>query len=1069
MVSDSAAHFPLSPMQQGLLFHGVHASQRGRDIEQVVITLPETPDPAALEAAWALAVERHAILRTAFHWSGTEGPRQEVRTTARIEWKREDWRGLSPEGWLEALETYLAADRERGFRVEEAPLTRLALFQTGRGECRLVWTYHHLLLDARAMGLLLGEVFSSYEALCAGRAPELPAVYPYGAYLDWLQARPALAAKAFWSGNLRGFRAPTPLPAAGGEALSAEAAAALAPGSRQLVLPESFTAEARALARDLGVTLNNLVQGAWALLLGRHGGVDEVVFGAVRACRHLPVEGIAGMVGPTLNTVPLRVPLPPGQAVKDWLRGLREAWVALRPHETIPLADIQGWSELAPGAALFSTLFNFQDPGWDEALQARGGAWAARSFEIRSQPGYPLALDACGGARLRIALLYDRTRFDDATIARLLGHLETLLKGLVSGPERRLEEIPMLKPEERHWLLHGWNDTAAAFPEEATVARMFDQQVSITPAAPAVTAGGTTLSYAELDRLAERLARRILAAGAGRGSLVAVCAERGVAFVAALLAAWKTGAAYVPLDPAHPPARIAGILDEAGCAALLTSRDLAKRIAPGGTAVICLEEDPAAEEMPQVDASLLPAPEDRAYVIYTSGSTGRPKGVAITHHGLANLVMWHRQAYDVTAADRATQLASPAFDAAGWEIWPYLAAGASVHVPDEETRLSPARLVRWLHEQAITLCFLPTPLAEAALAETWPRTTSLRAVLTGGDRLLRRPGPDFPSVLVNHYGPTECTVVATFGEVAPAGPRRGTPSIGRPIANTRVHVLDRSFQPVPLGAAGELFIGGVGLAEGYLNQPGLTAEKFIADPFDSTPGARLYRTGDQVRRLEDGSLDFIGRIDDQVKIRGQRIEPGEIEAVLAEHPALAQAAVVAQELPGGTGLVAFCVAANPPPDAGELRAFLQRRLPDAMIPAAFVLRDELPLTSNGKIDRRLLAAMDAGAAALRPAGTPPETPAELALARIWRELLARPQVDREDSFFELGGHSLLAMQLIARVRAQFGVELPLPVLFERPTLAGLAAEIGGAKPARSGLAARIRRRNRPLSAVPNEV
>ncbi len=1054
-------------MQQGLLFHRVHASRRGRDVEQVLISLPEELDVGALQAAWTLAVERHAILRTAFHWSGTEGPRQEVHRAAPPKWKRADWRGLSPDRQLAAMEDHLASDRDRGFRPEIPPLLRLALFQTGENEHRLVFTYHHLLLDARAMSVLLGEVFAAYEALRDGRDPERPPAYPYRAYIDWLQARPGLAAMAFWRENLRGFREPTPLPVAGGEPLSADAAAILPPGERGLVLPAAFLEECRAFVRDLDVTLNTLLQGAWALLLGRHGGVDEAVFGAVRACRHLPVEGIATLVGPTINTVPMRVALPPDRTVREWLRGLREAWLALRPHETTALPDIQGWSELERGAPLFSTLFSFQDPGWDTALRNRGGEWAARELENRSQPGCPLALDVAAGARLRIKLLYDRSRYDDATIARLLGHFQTLLEGLVAGADRRLEEISLLGPEERRQLLHEWNDAAAAFPEDATVPGMFAQQAATTPAALAVRAGGVSLSYGELEDRAERLAWRIHAAGTGGGSLVAVCLERGVGFVTALLAVWKAGAAYVPLDPAHPPGRIAAILRESGCAAMLTSRRIADLVGCDGITVVCIDDSAGPTETPRLDSPTMPAPEDRAYVIHTSGSTGRPKGVAIPHRGLANLVQWHRRTYSVTPADRATQLASPAFDAAGWEIWPYLAAGASVHVPDEETRLAPDRLVRWLHEQAITLCFLPTPLAEAALAETWPRTTSVRAVLTGGDRLHRRPARDFPTVLANHYGPTECSVVATCGVVAPDGPARA-PSIGRPIANTRAHVLDQALQPAPVGVAGELFIGGAGLADGYLNQPALTAEKFIADPFDPTPGARLYRTGDLVRRMEDGTLDFIGRIDEQVKIRGHRIEPGEIESVLTEHPALALAAVVGRAFSGGPLLVAFCVARGAPPSAGELRGFLQQRLPEAMIPATFLFREELPLTSNGKIDRRLLASLAPGPDPRPPEGAPPETPSELALARIWCELLARPRVGREDSFFELGGHSLLAMQLIARARAELGVELPLAALFERPTLAALAAAADEAKPARTGPATRIRRRNRPAAVVLDE-
>ncbi len=494
------------------------------------------------------------------------------------------------------------------------------------------------------------------------------------------------------------------------------------------------------------------------------------------------------------------------------------------------------------------------------------------------------------------------------------------------------------------------------------------------------------------------------------------------------LAVLKAGGAYLPLDPSYPRERLELLLEDAGVDVLLAGPG----VEPPVARLVRLDGAPAG-------AAGLPGPgEDDprrlAYVVYTSGSTGQPKGVAVPHGGLANLVAWHRRAYGLTAADRATLIASPGFDAAVWEIWPALAAGASLHVPDEETRSAPERLLAWLAAERITVCFLPTPLAEAVLALAPPPGLALRELLTGGDRLRSSPPAGLPFRLVNHYGPTESSVVATAGAVAPGG--AAPPSLGGPIANTRVYLLDRGLLPVPAGVPGELCLGGAGLARGYLGRPDLTAERFVPDPFADPAGSRLYRTGD-LMRWADGGLEFLGRIDRQVKVRGARVEPGEIEAALLALPGVREAVVTLRDdLPGGPGLAAYVVGDGVA--AGELRRALRSRLPEAMVPAAFVALAALPLTSHGKLDRAALPAPEAETGEGRP--RPPLTALEEVVAGIWADVLSLPveAVGAQDGFFDLGGHSLVATRVTARLREAFGVELPLRTLFERPTLAATA-------------------------------
>ena len=587
------------------------------------------------------------------------------------------------------------------------------------------------------------------------------------------------------------------------------------------------------------------------------------------------------------------------------------------------------------------------------------------------------------------------------------------------------------------------NQAAGPMTSDVTVPDLVTAQAAATPAAVAVAAEMEALTYAELDARADRLARRLRMAGVAPDVPAATVLPRSAALAVATLAIMKAGGAYVPLDPSSPQDRLAFMLRDAKPAVVVTESRLVPDLPRGESRVITI--DALADAAESGDSQPLPrvGPQNLAYIIYTSGSTGRPKGVEIMHGSLTNLVCWHRDAFAITPSDRATLYASPGFDAAVWELWPYLTAGASLHAMDEGTRLDAEALRDWLIKQAITISFVPTPLAERLMALEWPEHTSLRTLLTGADTLHAYPSPRLPFEVVNNYGPTECAVVATSGVVRAAEWSERLPAIGRPIANVQIHLLDEAMHPVPIGSPGEIYIGGAGVARGYLNRAELTAQKFVRDPFQPDPNARLYRTGDLGRQLPDGQIAFLGRIDGQVKIRGYRIETDEIAAVLNTHPAVQASVVIAREdTPGERRLVAYVVpGVDADPTHAELIATLAAALPDYMIPATFVLLDDLPVTASGKVDRDALPAPDADNTLREQTFVAPRTVVEEQLAAILAGLLSLDRVGVNENFFLLGGHSLLAAQVVSRVREMFDVDLQLRTLFASPTVEALAAEI----------------------------
>ncbi len=582
-----------------------------------------------------------------------------------------------------------------------------------------------------------------------------------------------------------------------------------------------------------------------------------------------------------------------------------------------------------------------------------------------------------------------------------------------------------------------------SFPRNRSVSELVAAQAAATPSAIALMARGQVITYGELDKRANQLANYLINLGVGRETVVGLCLDRSPESVMCALGVLKAGGAYLPLDPAYPAERLLFMLNDAQPRVLITRTELAGRLSEGPWKVVSVDGNREIENYSTDSPTSHSAPDQLAYVIYTSGSTGRPKGVEITHESLLNLVSWHRREFEVTRHDRASHLCGVAFDGSVWEVWPYLTEGASLYLPDEVTRISPELLCDWLVANGITISFLPTALAERVMTLEWPTETALRILLTGADTLHRYPTGNLPFELVNNYGPTECAVVATSGRVQTGASGNGLPTIGRPIDNTQVYILDEDLRQVPRGTSGELYVGGFGVGRGYLNRPELTAEKFIPDPFSAKPGARLYRTGDMARYLDDGEIAYLGRIDEQIKILGHRIEPSEIEAMLDRHPAIASSVVVARGAAcDERRLAAYLVMNNETtPAAADLRGFLQGALPEYMVPSVFVELPAMPLTANGKVDRAALPEPNAENTLRDEGFIRPRSPIEQRLAETLCSLLNLNEVSVSDNFFLLGGHSLLGTQLIVKIRGTFGVDLALRTLFDAPTIAQLSAEI----------------------------
>ncbi len=1051
--------YPLSPMQQGMLFHSLYAPESGVYFEQSNWTIRGDLNVPAFERAWQRVLNRHSAMRTGFVWEELDEPLQIVYRRVELPLEKQDWRRLSDAQQEAQLAAFIQSERERGFNLAKAPLIRLALLSTADDVHQFVWSHHHLLLDGWSLPLLLKEVVVFYEAFRQDQDVYLPPARPFRDYIAWLQEQDVVKAEAFWRRTLRGFAAPTPLIVDGLAARPEWTEVKEDYVLQRTLVPDKTTAALRSLVRKHQLTLNTLVQGAWALLLNCYSGEDDVVFGATVSGRPADMVRAESMVGLFINTLPVRVRVRPNASVLSWLKELQIQQAELRQYEYGPLVEIHGWSDVPRNLPLFESLLVFENYPLNDVLGEQSSSLEIRQGHHFTRTNYPLTVAVSPGREIGLEVAYDSRRFAASTIAQMIGHVPTLLEGMAADPEQPISALSVLSEPERQQLLVEWNATQTTFPVDQCVHEWFEAQVERSPDAMAVVFENQSLSYAELNRRANQLAHYLQQQGVGPEKLVGICVERSPEMVVGLLGVLKAGGAYVPLDPDYPVERLAFMLEDTQVSVLLTQVCLKERLPEHGAQVVWLDADwdsiaEESHERGKKNPSSGVTPENLAYVIYTSGSTGRPKGTLLRHKGLCNFANAFIRDMGIGEGSRVLQFASFGFDASVAEIFMALLSGGTLYLVRRETLLSVPDLVELLQENRITVATLPPSMLRVLPAEDLP---ALDTVISVGEAcppdIAARwtPGRRF----FNGYGPTETAIGVTWGLIEGAGEGMTSVPIGRAADNTQIYVLDKHLRPVPVGVPGEMYVGGVGLARGYLNRPELTAESFFPHPFGDEPGARLYKTGDLVRYLRDGRLEFVGRVDHQVKIRGFRIELGEIEAVLERHLAVRQAVAVARDAehePGEKYLVAYVVLEGEARlDVGELRGYLKQRLPTYMLPSTLMVLETLPLMPSGKVDRRALPVPEGGRWALQIPYVAPRTPVEEGLADIWAQVLRLDRVGVHDNFFELGGHSLLATQLISRAREVFRVELLLRDLFEAPTVVGLAMRVEQALRVDTGL------------------
>lgn len=1042
------AEIPLCYAQQRLWF--LDQMDPGKTTYNIItaVRLLGPLNVAALEKSFNEVVRRHETLRTKFASVGGR-PVQVILPAPTNALGVADLGGLSEEEKRQEGMRITTEEIQRPFDLSEGYLFRARLMRLGDEEHALVFTMHHIISDGWSMGVLIREMMALYKAFSRdfpSPLPELP--IQYSDYVlwqnEWLEGEVLESQLAYWKQQLKGappaIDLPTDRPRPPVQTFN---------GARSpITLSKSLTDSLKLMGRREGASLFMILLAAFKTLLYRYSGQSDIVIGTPIANRHR--SEVEGLIGFFANTLALRTDLSVNPSFKDVLNKVRKVALGAYANQDLPFERLVG--ELNPERQmsrqpLFQVMFVFQNTP-SPALETAELTLAPFAAEVSTAKfDLTLSMEESNGV-ITGSFEYNTDLFDASTILRMLDHYKLLLNEAAADPDRGILNLPILSDSEKDKLLFEWNDTAKLYGPERAAHEIFESQVRATPEAVSAICNGVEISYADLNGRANQLARYLEKLGVGLETRVAICVERSFDMLAAVLAVLKAGGAYVPLDPAYPQDRLVYMMKDSQALLLLTERRLLDSLPEERPQAICLDEEwdaisneSAANTDSRIDADTL------CYVIYTSGSTGRPKGVAMNHGALVNLIQWQHSELRLKPKSKTLQFSSLSFDASFNEMFSTWRSGGALVLIPEDARRDPAKLLRLMAMHQVERA-LPPYAAFQQLAELGgdmiDSSFKLREILSTAEQLHITPairkmlGNMEGCVIHNEYGPSETHVITACTLKDSPAEWPALPPIGRPISNTQIYLLDSQMNPVPTGVFGELYVGGASLARGYLNRPDMTAERFQPDPYSAEPGQRLYKTGDLARYLQDGNIEYKGRLDHQVKIRGFRIELGEVESVLGEHPAIADLAVIVREdEPGQKRLVAYLVAhEKPAPPVSELRGFLQERLPDYMIPSAFVELDALPLSANGKVDRRALPLplirpeLNAGFLA-------PTTAAEEVVAKIWAKILKLDRVGIRDNFFELGGHSLLVTQVVSRLRDAFQVELPIRTLFETPTVEGL--------------------------------
>ena len=920
--------YPLSPIQEGMLFHTLNEPNSGIYFNQYHCILSGDIDVGKYKQAWKLIVERHQALRTAFIWEGLDEPLQIVRSKIDLNWKEEDWTGLSSNEFNDGFESFMKNDRESGFNIEQAPLMRFTLIKQTDKSYQFVWSFHHIISDGWSTRTILKEVLDTYDAFCQEQQLLLIDRRPYRDYIAWLQQQNFSKAEIFWKKMLKGFSAPTSLGNVTSRTLEN------GHGEMEMLLSQKMTDELRKFARTNRLTLNTLFQGAWAVLLSRYSNESEVVFGATVSARPMDLKGAEEMIGLFINTLPVKVRIDNETPVLSLLTGLQEQQIEMRQFEYSPLVEVKRCSDVPGGQNLFNSIVVFENFPIDKAPVEKLKKLKISDVRYREQSNYPIAILAVPGTRLQLIINYDRNLFREDTVNRILGHFQTVLLSFINNPNQRLSSLTLLTKTERQQLLFEWNQNEKEYPQDLCIHQLIEKQVVINKNKTAIICESSNqeqeMSYIELNQRSNQLAHYLRKVGIVPDELVGILMYRSVEMIVSILGVLKAGGAYVPLDPEYPEERLKYMLEDTKSSILLTQQRLLKRFQDleytkrdgdyhkkdkldddmltsnsknqssiNNVRVICLDTEMSKINLESKDnPTHYASSKNIAYVIYTSGSTGSPKGVMVTHGNLMHSTH-ARFSYYKNTVQSFLLLSSFAFDSSVAGIFWTLCSGGTLCIPDQERYKDLYYLGEIIQKHEISHILCIPSMYQLLLENETEKLRSLTNVIVAGEtcpiQLVETHLEFLPETeFYNEYGPTETTVWATVFDCR-SDFISSTVPIGRVINNTKIFVLNDLHEPVPIGIAGEIYIGGDGVARGYINQPELSIEKFVRDPFNNNQNSFLYKTGDLARYLPDGNLEFIGRKDQQVKIRGYRVEPGEIESALSKHEGIEEVVVIAKE------------------------------------------------------------------------------------------------------------------------------------------------------------------------------
>ncbi|MED1538480.1 amino acid adenylation domain-containing protein, partial [Bacillus pseudomycoides] len=1025
--------YPLSPMQKGMLFHSLLEPQSEAYFEQVRFDLHGNMDVKDFEKSVNDLVKRHAIFRTNFYNGLRDEPLQVVYKNKNIEFNYKDLRKMNEEYRKEFVNKIVREDRERGFNLAQDSLIRMVILHIKENTYHLIWSFHHILMDGWCLPLIFKELFENYYAIQKQRKYNCAPVIPYSQYVEWLEEQDQEEASNYWSTYLAGYQEQTLLPKIKSQGMDETYV------SEKIVcnMGKELTKSMKRVANDNHVTINTLLQTAWGILLQKYNNSKDVVFGSVVSGRPEEIPGIENMIGLFINTIPVRIHHEEEVQFAEAMKKNQELALASHVYDTYPLYEIQALTEQQQN--LINHIMVFENYPAEKQMGHIGicneTALEIANLEVNEQTNYDFNLIVMPGEEIHIHFQYNANVYEQATIERIQGHMIQIIKQVVNNPNIKVSELKLLTEREKTQILDVFNKTEIEYSNEKTIHQLFEEQVQRTPNQVAVVFEDQQLTYQELNERANQLARTLKAEGVRAEQLVAIMAERSLEMIIGILGILKSGGAYVPIDPEYPEERIQYMLKDSKAQLLLLQHHLQDRIPFEGKLVNLNDE--ASYHKDGSNLKSIVASNQLAYVIYTSGTTGKPKGVMVEHHGLCNLKSVMYDTLQMNEQDKVVQFASLSFDASIWEIFTSLFFGATLYIPSKSVILDYHLFNHFMNENKITTALLPPAYATYLEPNQIP---ALKKLVTGGSASsfqLVEMWKD-KALYVNAYGPTEDSIITTMWSDSNKLANNNCIPIGCPIHNHQVYIMDKGGQLLPIGVAGELCIAGSGVARGYLNRPGLTKEKFVENPFN--PGEKMYKTGDLARWLPDGNIEYLGRMDHQVKIRGYRIETGEVETALLEIELIQEAIIIAKEDKDGLKQLCAYYVGDDSLTVGKLRSELSKELPNYMIPSYFVKLTQMPLTPNGKVDRKALLELEGNL----QTGTEyeaPRTVIEVQLAEIWKEVLGLKQVGVKDNFFDIGGHSLRATILISKIHKEMNVSISLREIFRFPTLQQMAGRI----------------------------